>query len=129
MSVRHRDLAPFDDEDVEIWALNESQSDRFDFVKRCTRHFQLHPFWNCMRPDNQNDPHHPDWLRREHPFPIYMQDTEGEYKEIPSAKKYPLEEIEAWVQEQMPGRKDYPSLKWDVQHWQYYTNTFPYMLL
>lgn len=56
-----RDGAPFEDEDYEIWSLNEEY--RYDWIKRFDRHFQLHPKWDFSRTNNLNDPNHYLWLK------------------------------------------------------------------
>jgi len=111
MATTTRDQAPWDDKDIEIWTLNESPAKRFEFVKRVTRHFQLHPYWDFMREGNQNDPDHPKWLQEEHDFPIYMQE---EFEDIPASVKYPFEEICKHFQL--------------TDHTKYFTATFPYMM-
>jgi hypothetical protein len=115
MAQSTRDLTPWDDENIEIWTLNESPSKRFSYVKRVTRHFQLHPLWNCMREGNQNDPEHGQWLRTKKEFPIYMQEV---FEEVPASVKYPFEEIHEKFGLKLEGE----------DHWREFTNTFPYML-
>lgn len=114
MAETTRDLAPWDDPEIEIWTLNESPAKRFGYVKRVTRHFQLHPKWNYDRAGNQNDPEHPDWLRAQKGFPIYMQDVD---QDIPASVKYPLDEILAKY-----------GVDQEKDHWREFTSTFPYML-
>lgn len=58
-----RHLAPFEDDSYEIWTLNEEYN--FPWVKRMTRHFQLHPRWDFSRTNNLNDPNHFKWLKNE----------------------------------------------------------------
>lgn len=115
MAVTNRDQAPWDDEDIEIWTLNESVSKRFGYIERVTRHFQLHPLWNCMREGNQNDPEHSQWLRVQKDFPIYMQDH---YDEIPMSVRYPKEEIFERFKISLDG----------PDHWREFDSTLPYML-
>jgi hypothetical protein len=115
MAQSTRDLAPWDNEDIEIWTLNESPAKRFGYVKRVTRHFQLHPYWSCMREENQNDPEHPQWLRSRTEFPIYMQEV---FEDIPMSVKYPLEEVFGLFDIPVDGGS----------HWKEFTNTLPYML-
>lgn len=83
-----RDLAPWEDEETEIWGLNEAYS--IPFMKRWTRWFQLHTEVNFNREDNPNDPNHAQWLREKHGKPIYLQEK---YEYIPDAVKYPLAEV------------------------------------
>jgi len=114
MAHTTRDLAPWDNKDIEIWTLNESPARRFGYVKRVSRHFQLHPYWNFMREGNQNDPEHAEWLKVQ-TFPIYTQEV---YEDIPASVKYPLDEI-----------FDFFGLKREgPDHWKEFTSTFPYML-
>ena len=83
-----RDIAPYDDPDVEIWSMNEAY--KYDFMKRWDRWFQIHKAWSYRRPENRNDPDHWKWLQEEHDFPIYMQDVDPE---VPASVKLPLQEI------------------------------------
>jgi len=83
-----RDQAPFDDETVEIWGMNEAL--KYPWMRRADAMFQMHQRWSFTRENNRNDPDHWAWLRAQHPFPIYMQEA---YEDVPSAHAYPL----AWV--------------------------------
>ena len=71
MATTSRHLTPWDDDDFEIWTLNESyygkhqDPDGTPYVKRIDRHFQMHPSWDYMRPNNFNHPRHPQWLTNE----------------------------------------------------------------
>lgn len=85
-STRH--LAPFDDEEWEIWGLNEAH--RQPWMKRITRWFQVHQKWDFTKKLNKSYKEHWDWLRVPHDFPIYMQE---EYPDVISSVKYPLDEI------------------------------------
>lgn len=122
MAQTTRHLAPWDDTSIEIWTLNESVAKRFGYVRRVSRHFQLHPKWNYSRETNQNDPEHWDWMKSRKPvseggFPIYMQDIDPE---VPASVKYPYEEI---------CHKYKVTPEADQQdHWREFTSTFPYML-
>ena len=87
-STTTRHLAPWEDTDVEIWGMNEAY--KFDFMQRWDRWFQLHPHSNFSRLDNHNDPDHYEWLKKEHPFPIYMQE---EYSDVPASVRFPIERI------------------------------------
>lgn len=90
MASTSRHYAPFDDKSIPIWALNESATPRFDFLKRVTRIYQLHPEWDFRRPYNHNFEDYPNWLKKRHPFEIIMQDV---FPDIPSSKKYPFDEV------------------------------------
>ena len=83
-----RHLAPYDDLDVEIWCLNEAH--RQPWMKRITRWLQMHQSWDFQKQNNESYREHWEWLQTEQPFPIYMQ---KKYKKIPSAVKFPLNEI------------------------------------
>ena len=83
-----RDLAPWDDENTEIWGLNEAAVQ--PYFKRFNRWFQIHPEDNFMRDGNPNDPNHPKWLQEARGFPIYMQEH---YEQIPASVKLPIDEI------------------------------------
>lgn len=115
MAHTTRDFAPWDDLDTEIWTLNESPAKRFGYVKRVSRHFQLHAKWNYDRDTNQNDPEHRDWLRAQTDFPIYMQEVDPD---VPMSVKYPWEEVCEFF-------KINPT---EDDHWKEFTSTFPYML-
>lgn len=115
-------LAPYDDEDVEIWGLNEAAS--FQWMKRWTRWFQLHKSDDFMRDLNPHRMHergyvrgHYDWLKTQHNKPIYMQFV---YSEIPDSKELPLVELYSTL---LPGlrRGNEKSVK-------YFTSTFAYMM-
>jgi hypothetical protein len=61
-----RDLAPFDDDEYEIWTVNEAGNivlPAFSWVKRFDRLFQMHPRWDFSRENNGNDPNHFHWLQ------------------------------------------------------------------
>ena len=87
-----RDMAPYDDPNIEIWSLNEGykalNADGEPFLKRWDRWFQLHSRPNFARSNNPNDPEHFRWLKEASGFPIYMQ---KHYKDIPSSVRYPIE--------------------------------------
>lgn len=53
--------------------------------------YQIHNYDTFSRETNHNDPLHFEWLKKEHPFPIFMQDV---YPDIPSSVKFPIEEIQ-----------------------------------
>lgn len=58
-----RDLAPWDDPNVEIWGLNEAAN--FPWTKRLDRLFQIHPRWDFSRDNNPNDWNHFQWLKNQ----------------------------------------------------------------
>jgi len=83
-------LAPFEDKNVEIWALNEMHA--WPWLKRADRWFQIHHSDSFKRDLAKRDVHgHYDWLR-ENPLdiPIIMQ---YQHEEIPKSVGYPLREI------------------------------------
>lgn len=82
-----RDLAPFEDPDVEIWAMNESPM--FPWMKRLDALFQMHRIGAVQR-SNRMVPEYWQWLQQPHPFPIYMQHR---FRAVPASKKYPYNEI------------------------------------
>jgi hypothetical protein len=72
MATTSRHLAPFDDDEFEIWCLNESYwgghvgpDKKTPFLRRADRWFQMHPEWDYFRPHNFNHPLHPQWLRND----------------------------------------------------------------
>jgi hypothetical protein len=83
-------LAPFEDKDVEIWALNEMHN--WSWLKRADRWFQIHhsDSWKRDMAKRKVTGHY-DWLR-ENPWdiPIYMQYWQ---EEIPKSVAYPLREV------------------------------------
>jgi len=83
-----RSSIPWEDEDTEIWGLNEAAIQ--PWFKRWDRWFQLHPEDNFSRKDNHNDPNHLQWLEGITDRPIYMQQH---YENIPMSVALPLEEI------------------------------------
>jgi len=85
-TTRHK--APYNDEEWEIWGLNEAH--RQAWMKRITRWFQIHKKWDFTKQSQPAYRAHWDWLQKPQPVPVYMQE---QYPDIPSAVKYPLEEI------------------------------------
>lgn len=82
-------FAPFYDEEVEIWALNEMHA--FPFLKRWDRWFQIHSKKSWTRAiAKRGVENHAHFLMQEHGKPIYMQ---HEFEEVPDAVAYPLREV------------------------------------
>ena len=83
-------LAPFDDEEVEIWALNEAHA--FPWLTRATRWFQIHDSDSWKRYIAKRDVRgHFDWLKRNPlDIPIYMQYHQDI---IPKSIGYPIHEV------------------------------------
>lgn len=102
-AVTTRKQTPWD-EDYEFWGCNEGYVQEFPKIDRW---FQIHPYISFSRADNTNDPKHFEWLMKEHPFEIYMQEK---FPFIPSSEKYPLEIYAQWY-----GRK-------------YFRSSFDYMM-
>jgi hypothetical protein len=87
----HRDQAPFDNPDYEIWGLNRLHSAMPD--KRWTRWFEIHDiakFYMGEKPDKE----HLEFLRT-FPGPIYLrpQDMELPNLACPSKVAYPLQAV------------------------------------
>jgi len=77
-----RDLAPWDDPNIEIWAFNEAYSQKihgddgepYQWCKRADVVFQLHDPVVYQSVNNRSDRHHWEWLQAEHEnLRIYMQ--------------------------------------------------------
>jgi hypothetical protein len=103
-----RHMAPYDDDEYEIWGLNEAYN--HNFMPRFDRWFQMHPRWDFTRAENLGDPNHFEWLKSDRDFPIYMQES---HADIPNSVKLPLEEMTQLLPE---GKK-------------YYASTLAYMLV
>ena len=90
-SSRHRERAPFDDENIEIWGLNKLHAQ--DWFVRYDRMFQLHPLpylKDCVGLSEVDRAHY-EWLCEPHDdFLLYCQE---EYEEFPSAKRFPIEHL------------------------------------
>jgi len=96
MSPSTRELAPFDDSEIEIFTLGRSWRDvkiekgektKKKWVKRISRHFEIHPDSFCHL-DTKPDELHFKWLEQNHPFIIYMDDK---YEKYPASVRYPIE--------------------------------------
>jgi len=109
-------LAPFDDEDCEVWLLNEAHA--FPWAKRATRWFQIHETKSWKRYIAKRDVRgHATWLK-ENPLdiPIYMQYPRAE---VPKSVGYPLHEVVDMV---------FPLFRRGDQKVKYFTSTFAYMM-
>jgi len=106
-SSNHRERAPLDDENIEIWGLNKLHLQ--DWFVRYDRMFQLHPLpylKDCMGM-SESDRQHYEWLCEPHDdLILYCQE---EYEEFPSATRFPIERM----------RKKYRD---------FYTSTLAYMM-
>ena len=124
-------LAPFEDPDVEIWALNETHA--FPWLKRWDRWFQIHATESWKRHIAKRDVRgHFDWLKQRHEIetprgslhkpqdeslkPIYMQYW---HPQVPNSIDYPLHEVVGMA------FKDF----WrGDERVKYFTSTFAYMM-
>jgi hypothetical protein len=90
MSPTSCSLAPFEDEDVEIWGINEMHV--FPWLSRWDRWFQIHDSKSWNRPVAKRDVvGHADWLKEEHgDKPIIMQYWQPD---VPNSVAYPLREV------------------------------------
>lgn len=109
-----RHLAPYDDDEWEIFGLNEAH--RQPWMKRITRWFQIHKKWDFTKQSQPAYKVHWEWLQRPQPVPIYMQEK---YPDVPSAVKFPLDEIiEMFL----------PNVKRGEDVNKYFTSSYSFML-
>lgn len=116
MAVSSCALAPFEDKDVEIWALNEMHN--WKWLKRATRWFQIHATQLWQRDlAKRNVYGHREWLK-ENPLdiPIYMQYWN---EQVPKSVAYPLREVCA---------KFFKNVRRGDAKIKYFTSTFAYMM-
>lgn len=116
MAVSSCALAPFEDKDVEIWALNEMHN--WKWLKRATRWFQIHATQSWQRDlAKRNVYGHREWLM-ENPLdiPIYMQYWQ---EEVPKSVAYPLREV---------CDKYFKNIRRGDAKIKYFTSTFAYMM-
>jgi hypothetical protein len=102
-----RDI-PWDDADWQKWSCNalyeaypdESLIDSTDAAAFADAHFPFHAWFQLHTPAYMRKhwntsyrewPAHEEWLRKEHPFPVYMQ---KKYKAYPSSVRFPKEKVE-----------------------------------
>src|SRR3990167_9912925 len=119
-----RHLAPFDDKEFEIWGLNEAH--RQPWMKRITRWFQIHERWDFTKQNNTSYKEHWEWLQREHPFPIYMQEK---YPDIPSSVEFPLDQVVGTFLRNVKrgtSANTYSNQK-ELEINEYFTSSFAYM--
>ena len=115
-SITSCSLAPYDDERVEIWTLNEAHE--MPWMKRFDRCFQMHKREYFEREENKlGKTEHLAWLKEEHDFPIYMQYVEDD---VPASVKYPLYDIQKSLMKNIQGG-DKPIEK-------YFTSTIAFMV-
>ena len=116
MAATSCSLAPYDDEDVEIWGLNEAHA--FSWMKRATRWFQIHNSKSWKRYIAKREVRgHFNWLKK-NPWdiPIYMQ---YQTDISPKSVSYPLHEVVGEV---------FPLFKRGEDTVKYFTSTFAYMM-
>jgi hypothetical protein len=144
MATTSRHLAPWDDEDFEIWCLNESYwgghvgPDKKPFLKRADRWFQMHPDWDYFRPHNFNHPLHPQWLRNDPWTPEELEHPESpEFKSWGATREqrrrtdFPIYMLK--VDDRIPGSTLYPMTdilescgpNADMAKW--FTNSYAFM--
>jgi protein-tyrosine-phosphatase len=99
----------------EIWTVNHAFV--MDFaIPRMDRVFELHKYGWFLRKGQHVLTKYRAWLRRQHPFPIYMQKV---YKSFPASVRYPFEEVNDYV---------FSKLLRGNERNLYYTSSFSYML-
>ena len=118
-SPTSRHLAPFDDERVTIWGVNEAHRHKTAYMKRWDGWLQLHERWDFTKGSSIATKEHWEWLQQEHDFPIYMQQH---WDDIPSSVEYPLDEI----RQAFPGAVELLPTGEELAR-DYYTSTFAYM--
>lgn len=86
-----RELAPFDEPDIDIWVFNEAANS--EWCKRADAVFQMHIAPIYRSPNNRSDPDHWKWLQQPHAgLTVYMQDVDAL---VPCSVRYPLDEVAA----------------------------------
>jgi hypothetical protein len=83
---------PLVDDDCEIWSGNHvwNKDGWGADIPRIDRCFDVHEVGLLESYPGHGDQEHFEWLQKEHPFPIYMQNPDDRF---PSAILYPFEEI------------------------------------
>lgn len=104
-------FAPFNDDGVEIWCLNEMHE--FPWMLKWDRWFQIHSSKYFKRDIAKRGVEgHYDWLQKKHDRPIYMQ---FRHDEIPDSVEYPLIDI----------TEEFFSIMWKGEFkFKYLTSTF-----
>lgn len=84
-----RELAPYDDLDVDIWTLNKAHLE--PWMKRFDMYFQIHTLEYLKNGIglSESDRAHWEWLTEPHDFFIV---TQKKFDEIPASIEFPLEE-------------------------------------
>lgn len=99
----------------EIWSLNHAFVMQHAFP-RFDRLFELHKYGWFLRKGQYTLTRYRSWLKKKHPFPIYMQ---KEYKSFPSSVRYPIEEVNELI---------FGKLMRGGERNLYYTSSFSYMV-
>ncbi len=86
----HRDLAPWDDPDMEFWGLNRLHQVLGNRMSKFTRWFELHSLQKFYL-DN-NDTQHQSFLE-EFPGPVYLRPNDMGLMDIPNGVPFPIESI------------------------------------
>ena len=115
MALTSCSLAPYDDENVEIWGVNEQHA--YEWMKRWDRWFQMHirPYYTRTFDVPGVKEHYP-WLCEEHGKPIYMLNVD---EEIPDSVEYPLARM---------NKRFFSKIRRGDEKVKYYTSTMPYMM-
>ncbi len=101
----------------EFWSVNNA----IDYnIPRIDRLFEIHPLEYLelkSKGENNGQNKHWDWLLKEHPFPIYMQEV---FPQFPSSVQYPFEDVYALMGGIKRGERKEPK--------PYLTSSIGYML-
>ncbi|MCK5557273.1 MAG: hypothetical protein KAJ01_02775 [Candidatus Hydrogenedentes bacterium] len=76
--------------DVEVWSLNRCVAQGYLEPEEIDRLYEVHFPWYIMGPWYPYGERYAEWLKQEHPFPIYMH---YEHPEIPNSIAYPIEGV------------------------------------
>jgi len=118
-SPTSRHLAPFDDERVTIWGVNEAHRHQSAYMKRWDGWWQIHKRWDFTKGSSIATKEHWAWLQQDQGVPIYMQEK---WDDIPSSVAYPLDA----VKQAFPGVAELIPTGEAIER-DYYTSTFAYM--
>lgn len=104
--------APFDNPNIDIWAFNDNAMT----LPRVEAMFEMHPDWDDTERLNgvPGIDEYRQWLRKPHPFPIYMHDRDPR---VPASVDYPINAITFLFHKTMWKGKH------EIQH--FYTSTTP----
>lgn len=105
----------------EKWSLNHIYT-IMDFPK-VTRLFEMHKEYWYLRKEIPKSVAYREWLKMDHGFPIYMQESEIK-PDIPSSTPYPLDEI---IEDCLPGLIERDENKNETIR-KYFTSSFAYMM-